>query len=344
MVQTSSIALFATIALYAVSPALGAVLPNNAKAGSSVTTTTTAAAAATPTLKGDAARLQQEQKLIKELYDLEDGSTATKPLPAIKKPAQNLKKDDKKGTISSSSSSTPSGKPIDKKLADKLRLDKLRDEKLRLSEQRERLKLSQLDREIEHERLRIHDMDRERLQYQGKGRLSEDRLNKRPSGTPTSASATSTATPGSKPVDNIFVKKLGSTPSSSSSSAATKATGKSVNIVEQAQQQVQEKALIEDLERLVTRPGYRFSRDTEEGANWVRGYDNSENDVRDFDDSEGEFARGYDNSQNDARDFNPDAEYMTREHLEDFEHMVRDFDAFEDFSQRSEFEGLEDLD
>jgi hypothetical protein len=77
----------------------------------------------------------------------------------------------------------------------------------------------------------------------------------------------------------------------------------------------------------------------EEGGLWVRGYDNSQNNIRS---SDGHWARGYDNSQNDVRDFDEDMEYSAMD--DDPESFERDVDSIlEELYQRYDFEGLEDL-
>jgi len=329
MVQTSSIAVFASVALFAVSPAFGAVLPNN-KPASSVSASTTRAAATTTTTAGttkptyDAAKWKKEQELIDQISKLD----STKPNNA--RPLQNLKQDDKtKTTTSSTPSATPTGKVLGGKpaerLAEKQRLDKLRTQKLELEEQRERLKMKKLDQEIAQERLVIHGLDRERLAENGAP--AANRLNKPTISTSTTTSATTTATPRPFAL-NRLVQSV-----SSSSSAAAQPTGRPWNPVQQASIKMKEHALVEELESLVS--GNKVARDSAEDAQWVRGYDNSENDARDFDEDEDVFARGYDDS---------DAEYVARDDLEGFEYALRDLDSdVEDLYQRFDFEGLEDL-
>jgi len=324
MVQTSSIAVFASVALFAASPAFGVVLPN-AKPASSVSASTTRAAATTTTTAGitkptyDAAKWKKEQDFIDQLYKLD----ATKPNNA--RPLQNLKQEDKsKSATSSTPSATPTGKvlsgtPADR-VAEKQRLGQLRTQKLELEEQRERLKMKKLNQEIEQERLVINGLDRERLA----GAQAPNRLNKPTASTSTTTSATTTATP--KPFALNRLEK----PVSSSSSAAAQPTGKTWNPMQQASIKMKEHKLVEELESLVS--GNKVAR---EDAQWVRGYDNSENDARDFGEDEDVFARGYDDS---------DAEYVARDDLEGFEYALRDLDSdVEDLYQRFDFEGLEDL-
>jgi len=329
MVQTSSIAVFASVALFAVSPAFGAVLPNN-KPASSVSTTTTRAAATTTTTAGttkptfDAAKWKKEQDLINQLYQLD----ATKP-NNVGAP-QILKKDDKsKSATSSTPSATPTGKvlsgnPADR-LAEKQRLGQLRTQKLELEEQRGQLRMKKLNQAPAQERLVIHGLDRERLAE--KGAPAAHRLYKPTISTSTTTSATTTATVKPFPL-NRLVNSV-----SSSSSAAAQPTGKPWNPVQQASIKMKEHTLVEELESLVG--GNKVARDSLEDAQWVRGYDNSENDARDFDEDEDVFARGYDDS---------DAEYVARDDLEGFEYALRDLDSdVEDLYQRFDFEGLEDL-
>jgi len=345
MVQSTSIALFASVALFAASPAFGAVLPSSKIAS---TTTTVARTTATTTSSGvtkptpDTSRKAQEMKLFKELAQLE-GFDQTNGKAAL----QNLKKDIKSASStasSSSSSATPtgkllSGKPTDR-LAEKARLDKLRDQKYRLAEQNERLKMSKLNKEISEERLRIGNMDRERLSF-------ENRLARpaRPTGSGVTTFG-SAPTPAALNLDRLGKPLNGKPQPASITGSVTQTTTtalptKSVQPSRQNsanREKDEERRIFADLERLVE--GDKAPREVEE-VQWVRGYDNSENDARDYDD-EDVFARE-DDEDVFARDFD-DEEAFSREDLEDLEFALRELDNDEDVYSRFDFEGLEDLD
>jgi len=320
MVQSSSIALLATVALCAVTPSFAAPL-------SSTTTTTTAAAVKTPPpapATPQAGWLGAEEKLLADLAAMQN-YVPSDPKTVPNNAAQQPKKDDKKPTTPTP---PPPAKPVD---ANQKKVNELEEKERR---ERERIRKLEVEAKIERERLDRERQEVKKLQNPGA----------------TTTTTTSTPPPNGNPA-----------PAPAPINNLAKAAVPAPNPAPQQPNGLQraEFKVLTDMERLLQYQP-KASRDfdgsdmdvREEESNWVRGYDNSQNDARDFSEDSENWVRLYDDATGEARDLNlddgnwvrgydnsADVEFVRDDEPESFE---RDFDD-DEFYQRNDFEELEDL-
>lgn len=348
MVQSSTFALLAAITLCAVSPSIAAPVSS---------TTTSAATSKTPvTAPAVPAWVSQEEKLLMDLASMESYYNPAQKPPTVNgnSAAQNNavqppKQDDKKPT---STTTTTTGTPKPTPKVDDTTQKKVNN--LQSQEVKEGQRIAELEKKLKLEETRLSS-EKSEVQKLQQGSGAGTTTTNTPSGKGNSPPPANPppANPAPAKVDNNLAKNLAATNPSPNPTPANPATPASQqNRLQQAEYKV-----VSDLEKLI---GYQPTapRDFEEG-NWVRGYDNSQNDARDFNEpianwvrryedavnearsnlDDENWVRGFDNSENDARDFEDDVEFVRDDEPESFE---RDFDD-DEFYQRNDFEELEDL-